>query len=62
MLDALLNENSRFNWDDFYRDRGKKIPFLKNIPDENLVRAFEEKLLLPGRVLELCCGSSRGRS
>jgi cyclopropane fatty-acyl-phospholipid synthase-like methyltransferase len=59
MLDALLKENSRFNWDDFYKDRGKKIPFFKNIPDENLVRAFEEKLLLPGRVLELGCGPGR---
>lgn len=59
MLDALLKENSRFNWDDFYKDRGKKIPFFKNIPDENLVRAFEEKTLLPGKVLELGCGPGR---
>jgi SAM-dependent methyltransferase len=59
MLDALLKENSRFNWDNFYKDREKKIPFFKNIPDENLVHAFEEKKLLPGRVLELGCGPGR---
>jgi hypothetical protein len=32
MLDALLKKNSRFNWDNFYKDREKKIPFFAKYP------------------------------
>ena len=27
MLDQLLKENARFNWDDFYSNRDREIPF-----------------------------------
>ena len=56
MLDNLLMEESRFNWDTFYSDRDRKVPFFANVPDENLVEYFENNLLKPGKVLELGCG------
>jgi len=60
MLDQLIKENSRFNWDNFYSDREKNIPFFVNHPDENLVEYFENKLFLSGgKVLELGCGPGR---
>ncbi|MCY9529993.1 MULTISPECIES: class I SAM-dependent methyltransferase [Paenibacillus] len=59
MLDTLLKEQSKFNWDQFYSDRGKPIPFFVNVPDENLVGYFENKRLNPGKVLELGCGPGR---
>ena len=36
MLDNLLKEENKFNWDNFYSDRERKIPFFENHPDENL--------------------------
>lgn len=59
MLDELLKEESRFNWDDFYSDRERKVPFFINFPDENLVHYFEQKLIQAGNVLELGCGPGR---
>lgn len=59
MLDQLLKENARFNWDGFYSDRERNVPFFANSPDENLVEYFEKNLLKPGRVLELGCGPGR---
>ncbi len=59
MLDQLLKENSRFEWNDFYSNREKKIPFFANKPDENLVEYFEKGLLRKARVLELGCGPGR---
>lgn len=59
MLDELLKEESRFNWDAFYSDRDRKVPFFANVPDENLVEYFERNLLKPGKVLELGCGPGR---
>ncbi|CEG28780.1 class I SAM-dependent methyltransferase [Bacillus sp. B-jedd] len=59
MLDELLKEESRFNWDTFYSDRDRKVPFFANVPDENLVEYFEKNLLKPGKVLELGCGPGR---
>ncbi|WP_255304283.1 class I SAM-dependent methyltransferase, partial [Streptococcus sobrinus] len=59
MLDGILEEESRLNWDTFYNDRKKKIPFFINAPDENLVSYFEKGLLQPGKVLELGCGPGR---
>jgi SAM-dependent methyltransferase len=59
MLDSLLKEQARFNWDTFYADREKNIPFFVNAPDENLVQYFEKGWLKPGRVLELGCGPGR---
>lgn len=59
MLDVLLKEQSRFDWDSFYHDRKKNIPFFVNAPDENLVEYFEKHLIKPGKVLELGCGPGR---
>lgn len=59
MLDALLREQSRFNWDSFYADRTKNVPFFMNMPDENLVDYFAKNLVRPGKVLELGCGPGR---
>ncbi len=58
MLDSLLRDPVPF-WDEFYRDREKKIPFFHNVPDENLVGYFEKGYLKPGRALELGCGPGR---
>ncbi len=43
MLDSLIKEQSRFNWDSFYGDREKDVPFFINAPDENLIEYFEKK-------------------
>lgn len=59
MLDALLQENSQFSWDNFYANREKQIPFFVNAPDENLVSYFEQGLFHSGRALELGCGPGR---
>lgn len=59
MLDHLLKEQSKFNWDNFYSERDRGIPFFVNYPDENLVSYFENNLIKPGRVLELGCGPGR---
>ena len=60
MLDQLLIENSSFNWDNFYTNRDRNVPFFANYPDENLVEYFEKGLFQPGkRVLELGCGPGR---
>ncbi|SDE81733.1 Methyltransferase domain-containing protein [Paenibacillus sp. cl6col] len=60
MLDSLLKEQSTFNWDTFYSERGRPVPFFVNSPDENLVQYFKEKWITPGgRGLELGCGSGR---
>ncbi|WP_050616669.1 class I SAM-dependent methyltransferase [Bacillus testis] len=59
MLDELLREKAGFEWDSFYKDRQKGIPFFVDLPDENLVRYFERGWLRPGRALELGCGPGR---
>lgn len=59
MLDHLLKEESHFTWDNFYKDRERKVPFFKNEPDENVANYFETKKLTPGKVLELGCGPGR---
>lgn len=60
MLDALLKEQSKLNWDTFYSDRNRPVPFFVNAPDENLVQYFENNWLTPGgKVLELGCGPGR---
>ncbi|MDF2921776.1 MAG: class SAM-dependent methyltransferase [Paenibacillaceae bacterium] len=54
MLDALLKEQSKFNWDAFYSERGREIPFFVNAPDENLVQYFKNNAFSSvGKVLEL---------
>ncbi|WLR56886.1 class I SAM-dependent methyltransferase [Mesobacillus subterraneus] len=59
MLDHLLKQESDFDWDQFYSDRARKIPFFKNYPDENLVEYIETKKINTGKVLELGCGPGR---
>ncbi|MET3698920.1 methyltransferase family protein [Bacillus oleivorans] len=59
MLDHLIKENSRFEWDAFYTNREKNIPFFANKPDENLVEYFDSGQLTIGNVLELGCGPGR---
>ncbi len=59
-LDQLLKENARFNWDNFYSNRDREVPFFSNYPDENLVKYFRNNVFHPGkRVLELGCGPGR---
>ncbi len=61
MLDELLKEETRFNWDEFYSERDRKIPFFINCPDENLVSYVEQQgYVNAGNVLEL--GSGPGRN
>ncbi|WP_409274154.1 class I SAM-dependent methyltransferase [Neobacillus sp. SCS-31] len=59
MLDELLREESKFNWDEFYVNRDRNVPFFRNLPDENLVGYFKKGLLTPGTALELGCGPGR---
>lgn len=59
MLDHLLKEESKFNWDHFYSDRERKVPFFENHPDENLVEYIEKKRVTAGKALELGCGPGR---
>ena len=59
LLDELLKEESKFNWDNFYSNRERKVPFFINSPDENLVSYFETKHFTAGKVLELGCGPGR---
>ncbi|MFS0864723.1 class I SAM-dependent methyltransferase [Fredinandcohnia sp. 179-A 10B2 NHS] len=59
MLDELLQEESSFNWDDFYSVRERKVPFFIDSPDENLVNYFDKNLINKGKVLDLGCGPGR---
>lgn len=59
ILDQLLQEEKNFNWDSFYTERDRKVPFFKNVPDENLVSYFSNNYLEAGKVLELGCGPGR---
>ena len=59
MLDRLLRENRKFDWDAFYGDRDRPIPFFRNVPDEHAAQWVEAETLKPGRVLELGCGPGR---
>lgn len=59
MLDQFLKEESKFDWNHFYSDRERKVPFFRNDPDENVVEYFETKTLSKGKVLELGCGPGR---
>ena len=58
LLDSFFPSDGNW-WDKFYTDRSRPIPFFKNAPDENLVGYFKNKLLNPGKVLELGCGPGR---
>lgn len=59
MLDQILREERQFNWDVFYSDRDRGVPFFKNYPDENLAEYVGTRKLTTGKVLELGCGPGR---
>ena len=59
LLDQLLEEEKPINWNAFYSNRERKVPFFMNFPDENLVSYFQNMQLTPGKVLELGCGHGR---
>jgi len=59
MLDSLLREQRTFDWDTFYENRDRPIPFFRNVPDEHAALWVESQALTPGRVLELGCGPGR---
>lgn len=59
LLDQLLEEEKPINWNAFYSDRERKVPFFVQLPDENLVRYFQNKSFTPNKVLELGCGNGR---
>ncbi|MBM7691441.1 hypothetical protein JOC77_000846 [Peribacillus deserti] len=59
MLDELLKEKSRFDWNTFYSDREREVPIFVNHPDENLVQYLQERIIVPGKALDLGCGAGR---
>ncbi|WP_026696057.1 class I SAM-dependent methyltransferase [Peribacillus kribbensis] len=59
MLDQLILEEKKFNWEDFYSDRNRNVPFFLNHPDENLVSYCNDFKLSPGHALDLGCGPGR---
>ena len=61
LLDQLLDARpaDRGEWEEFYADRARPVPFFVPWPDENLVEWVSEGPITPGRVLELGCGPGR---
>lgn len=48
------------SWDDFYANRGRRIPFFVDLPDAGLATWLEHGLLpTTGRALDLGCGAGR---
>jgi SAM-dependent methyltransferase len=56
MLDGLFED---IEWDGFYADRDRPVPFFADQPDENLDAWLREGPLRGGRALELGCGPGR---
>jgi SAM-dependent methyltransferase len=56
MLDGLFED---IEWDGFYEDRDRPVPFFADQPDENLDAWLREGPLTGGRALELGCGPGR---
>lgn len=68
MLDRLLDEDEPRRqaepdsgnwWDEFYSDRERDVPFFVPKPDENLAAYLERGLIVPGRAVDLGCGTGR---
>src|SRR5258706_9071309 len=59
MLDTLLAGCASDWWNGLYEDRAKPCPFFVESPDENLVHWVDEKLVSPGRAVDLGCGNGR---
>jgi SAM-dependent methyltransferase len=47
------------SWNDFYRQNRPGVPFLRNVPDENLVEWISTGKCRPGRALDVGCGFGR---
>ena len=58
-LDALLAGRESDWWNGFYEDRAKPCPFFVASPDESLAQWVDDKLLNPGKALDLGCGNGR---
>lgn len=56
ILDGLFED---IEWDGFYEDRDRPVPFFADQPDENLDVWLREGPLTGGRALELGCGPGR---
>ena len=59
MLDALLAGRASDWWNGFYEDRTTPCPFFVESPDESLAQWVDEKLVHPGRAVDLGCGNGR---
>ena len=46
-------------WESFYAEGTRTPPFLRNVPDENLVGFVEQERLESGRAIDLGCGIGR---
>jgi SAM-dependent methyltransferase len=57
VLDGLFVDTPE--WEKFYGDRDKPVPFFAAKPDENLVSYVERGSVPPGRALDLGCGPGR---
>ncbi|MFI5587339.1 class I SAM-dependent methyltransferase [Amycolatopsis sp. NPDC051758] len=57
MLDGLVGAS--IEWDGFYADRDRPVPFFVTEPDESLDTWLRDGPLEPGRALELGCGPGR---
>lgn len=59
MLDGILEKWDKDWWDNFYADKDRKIPFMTEKPDENLVEFIEKGLIKQGKSLDIGCGNGR---
>lgn len=60
--DAAFLEHSlatKVDWESFYSEGQRTPPFLRNVPDENLVRFVEKWNLRSGSAIDLGCGIGR---
>jgi SAM-dependent methyltransferase len=57
LLDRSLAEN--VDWESFYAKGKRTPPFLRNVPDENLVRYVKRGRLRSGNAIDLGCGIGR---
>ncbi len=50
---------TKVDWESFYAEGTRTPPFLRNVPDENLVGFVEQGRLESGRAIDLGCGIGR---
>ena len=58
MLDSLFSD-PQFWWNETYKYNPIKLPFITNMPDENLVSYHERNILKIGKALDIGCGQGR---